>query len=293
MKIINLRLPEDHNFYLLSDLHEGTIHQDSGAIDDVVKLISQDKQGYVAILGDCVEATQIDHPHYLPSVQREITLPLEQYKRVVNKLQLLTEGNKLVTIMDGNHDLRLMRAGIMVRDVLCAGLQGATEYNMFHFPLYGTYTCIVDTGHYKIFMTHGRKTLSTTARDPDIRRANLRKQLRDRLAHKMGDCLVMARAHTHRLLVASPVPELFLYTDQKRKRGKSVRQAYQVTKPYEQGAYIDPDQRWYVSTGGFLRNYVENVSGYGEHGDYDPLEIGYAVVICRNGVVTNVEERRM
>lgn len=292
MKIINLRLPEDHNFYLLSDLHEGTIHQDGGAIDDVVKLIDEDEMGYAAVLGDCVEATQIDHPFYLPAEQRQISLPLEQYDAVIAKLHPIR--SKLITIMDGNHDLRLQRAGVMVRDIMCRALQKRQEgYTPFEFPVYGTYTCVVDTGHYKIFMTHGRKTLSTTARDPDIRRANLRKQLRDRLAHKMGDCLVMARAHTHRLLVAAPVPQLYLYSDKKRKRGKTVRQAYHATKPYGRGEYIDPDQRWYVSTGGFLRNYVEDVSGYGEHGDYDPLEIGYAVVICRGGQVMDVEERRM
>ena len=54
--------------------------------------------------------------------------------------------------------------------------------------------------------------------------------------------------------------------------------------------YIHPDHRWYVSAGSFLKLYEEGVSGYAEIGEYDPVELGFAIARVRNQKIVWVDK---
>ncbi len=285
MEIITKELPDTHQIYLMSDFHEGSGNQDETALLKAINRVKRSRNSYVAILGDFCEARAIDHPFYLADKERKIVLPLEQYTQIAKKL--LPLKSRILVAMEGNHDRGLSRFGMFVKDLVCKELS----------CIFGTYTCILNVrmkkGHYKMFLTHGRKNLYSASPDPSQRRANLERQLRDRLKEKMDDCLIMARGHTHRLLVAPPTTSLFLYTDTKKPAGKRIESGYKVLIGGGEYTYIDEHLRWYVSTGGFLRNYKEGETSYGEILDLDPLEIGMAVVKVKEGQVVAVEEVRL
>lgn len=101
------------------------------------------------------------------------------------------------------------------------------------------------------------------------------------LKFKAGDCITMSKGHTHKLIVCQPKSELYLVDD-----GHEIVQKY--TKSDKTGGYIHPDHRWYINTGSFLKLYGDGVSGYGELFEYDPIELGVAVIMVRNQKIDGV-----
>ena len=185
---------------------------------------------------------------------------------------------QLLFLLKGNHEHTLLKFGNLAEYV-------SDELGV---P-YGTYTArMTYTDHqdnliFKSFHTHGRKSITSTADDPKRRRTNMELILKRQLKHKAGDCLLMCKAHTHRLLHCRPNTELYL-TD----NGKTIEQKY--THSHRASGYIHPDHRHYVSTGSFYKIYPEDEDGYAERAEYDPLQMGYAVVLVRNRHIEDVLE---
>ena len=108
----------------------------------------------------------------------------------------------------------------------------------------------------------------------------------------------MAKGHTHKLIVSKPAKELYLTDD-----GERITQRY-TYDDLQRESYIDPNLRWYVNTGSFLKLYHEPIeqedehgnkerlpiSGYAEQGEYDPVELGFAVIEVRDRQVTDVKK---
>lgn len=107
--------------------------------------------------------------------------------------------------------------------------------------------------------------------------------LKRHLKHKFGDCLLMSMGHTHKLLICSPNPELYLTDD-----GSQITQKY--TRSDKADGYIHPDHRWYINTGSFLKLYGDGVSGYAERAGYDPVELGFIVVMVRDRKIVDVRK---
>ena len=99
--------------------------------------------------------------------------------------------------------------------------------------------------------------------------------LKRHLRFKAGDCAVMIKHHTHKLLVCKPETELYLMDD-----GKNIKQAY--TSWGQSEPYIHPDSRWYGNAGSFLKLYGKGISGYAEVLEYDPVELGFLCLIVRD-----------
>ena len=57
--------------------------------------------------------------------------------------------------------------------------------------------------------------------------------------------------------------------------------------------YIEPNHRYYVNTGTFLKTYGLGVDGYGERRGYDSIERGWVVVMVRDGKLTEVRKVRI
>jgi hypothetical protein len=274
-------LPPDHDLILFSDAHEGTLLQEAHGLMAVREKIRKEKNTFCAFGGDWAEAILVDDKRYSPETDKKL-LPLKQYQNGKEFFEPI--ASKTLFFEMGNHDWMLAaRYGNIVKDMLCKDLG---------IP-YGTYTSKLAAKDkkgrqmYKLFYTHGAKSISSTADDPIRREANMLLQLKRRLSMKAGDCEVMAMAHTHKLLVAAPMSNLYLHDD-----GQKIKAAYTGGAS---GTWIHPDHRWYVNTGSFLRLYAdrepgEGVSGYAERFGYDPVELGYVVIECRAGKIANVRK---
>jgi predicted phosphodiesterase len=278
MQIIEKRLPADHDLILTSDWHLGTcMHESSGPSKVALELARNSKNAFCLHGGDAVEAIMVTDKRWNPDTDRK-ALPLQQYGEFENWLGCYQA--QMIACMLGNHDWKLAATyGNYLQDVICKKLK---------IP-YGTYTAkfhIKDKKGrtlYNLFYTHGAKSISSAADDPQRQYDNMRLMLKRRLKEKAGDCEVMAMGHTHRLFVLEPMQRLYL-TDQ----GGKIKAAYTGAGT---GEWIHPDFRWYVNSGCFMRLYREGVSGYAEMFGYDPFELGYAVIKCRGGKIENIERR--
>ncbi len=111
------------------------------------------------------------------------------------------------------------------------------------------------------------------------------------LKMKFADCLVMAHAHCHKLLVVPPSRELYL-TAENFEGKKKIVQHYMETGDVNP-SYIPPDNRYYCATGSFLRLFRMGASGYGEVFGYDPIPLGWVEVRVRDGKVNDVIKREV
>ena len=106
--------------------------------------------------------------------------------------------------------------------------------------------------------------------------------LKRHLKFKAGDCAVMVKGHTHKLLVCKPEAELYLTDD-----GKRIQQKYTGWGQNEE--YIHPDARWYGNTGSFLKLHGKGISGYAEIFEYDPVELGFLILKVRRKRIQSLD----
>jgi hypothetical protein len=224
--------------------------------------------------GDALEAIMVDDPRFSPEKLTE-PLPLEQMNRAASRREAIKD--KLLAILMGNHERKLWRFGNIAEEI-CRRLD---------VP-YGTYTTKIsikdsrDQLMYKIYETHGFKSINSIADDPIRRKANMELILKRHLKNKAADCAVMVKHHAHKLLVAEPHHELYLHDD-----GHKIRQGYTVWGQNQQ--YIHPDARWYGCAGSFLKLFGKNISGYAEIFELDPTELGFLVLKVRNKRIVGLE----
>lgn len=280
MQLITKKLPKNHKIFFASDFHEGTIMKHKHGVQQFIKHVLSDKNNYVIIGGDLAEAILIDDKRYsAETMDAKTSVPLLQYQAVVK--ELLPIKDRIITILQGNHDAKLDKYGNFVRDYVCKELG----------TVYGTYSCKVTikdlkgNNQYKIFVTHGSRNISSSADDPIRREANMKLSLKRFLSDKAGDCAIMCCGHTHKLIVAEPLSKLYLTDDE-----TAIKSNYTASL-HNGDTYIHPDHRYFVNSGSFLKLYGDmGVSGYAEIFGYDPVELGYAVATIENGTIKTVDK---
>ena len=180
---------------------------------------------------------------------------------------------------ESNHPLKLWRFGALTQ-IICEKLN-------VPYATWSAKLVVRDSKGqlmYKSFHTHGRKSITSTADDPKRRKTNLELILKRHLKFKMGDCILMCKAHVHKLIICKPESELYITDD-----SEKTQQGYTSDHVSQNDDFIHPDHRWYVATGSFLKLYGENVSGYAEIGEYDPIELGFAVARIRNRKLQGID----
>lgn len=282
MQLLSVDVPLDFNVFLLGDQHIGARLYDSDGWDATVEMVHSPyddcKNNFVVHHGDAIEGILIDdHRFGIEETSESRTLQqMYFWQKAISPIK-----KQSICLLTGNHEFKLQRFGDVSKKMADdAGIQ------------YGTFSSIISYRHdgrtlFKHFVTHGRKNLSSIADDEIRRRANMQLQLKRALAKKHGQCLLMSRGHAHKVLVAPPNKELYLSDD-----GSKLRQNYTVPPTYFEG-YINPNLRWYANAGSYLKTYGIGFSGYGERGDYDPVELGFCVAIVRGGVLVNVREEKI
>ena len=277
MQLFLKTLPKKCNIYLASDLHVGSLNTHYVGIQHFVDSVNSDPDGFAIIIGDLAEAICVDDKRFDPeTADLSLPTPVRQYQKVVEILRPIAD--KILYINDGNHDYKLSNVINFIRDVVCKDLN----------IKYGTYSSKIailnEKGkvRFKIFTTHGSRSISSSADDPIRQKANMKLSLKRILHQKAADCVVMACGHTHKLIVSRPERSLFL-TDNK----KWIKQNY--TSAQQNSEYIPPSLRWFINTGSFLKLYNLGTSGYAERFGYDPVELGY-VKVSVDDIVVDVQK---
>ena len=277
MRVLTCKVPSDYELILFGDNQEGNLLSHVKGYLECIQYISRSKNRYGLHMGDEQEAYWIDDPRYDPQIVK--SPPLAQQEQVIKDLAQLAATGRLITILYGNHSHKLYPKVGDITENTCRKLS---------IP-YGGFSCVVHfvdaSGvQFKGFFTHGRKLIRSIADDPVRNLANLQLQLKQHMKHKMGDCLLMAKGHTHRLLICDPRSQLYLTTD------PDILQHYTHNPPFGKGGYVHPDHRWYINTGSFLKTFGENVSSYSEVGEYDPVELGYVIVTVKNRQIVDARK---
>lgn len=272
MRIIDLYLPSSHRFTLFGDTHMGSMMCTYDGIETCMANILADKHGYAGFMGDAIEGIHINDNRF--DFTEADPIPLRQGKRAVNTLSPVASRLKFELL--GNHEYALLRFGNLAQYIadeltkLCKGKNTV---------VYGSYSAVVNVYDkhglmYRMFVTHGY-TLSSAAKDPIQRKANLMANLKRKLEGKNGQTVIMAMGHCHKLISVEP-EELYLKQEDGKLKGRY------LTHVMGDVGYIPPDQRYYFATGSFSRLYTDEtdidgtpVSGYAERAGYDPVELGY------------------
>ncbi len=278
MRLLTEALQDDHNWFLFGDVHEGASLSSKDGWEQFVDTVHSPYDGcrnnVAGDMGDAIDAILADDKRFGPEGFKE-PLPLEQVANAVAKRQAIKKQLKFMLM--GNHERKLWRYGNLT-EMMCDDLGVA----------YGTYTSKITVKDkngkpmYKVYATHGMKNITSTADDPKRRKVNAQLILKRHLKFKAGDCAVMVKAHTHKLLVCKPESELYLTDD-----GKRIKQGYTGWGQNEN--YIHPDARWYGNTGSFLKLYGGEYSGYGEIAEYDPVELGFLVLEIRDRKIVELK----
>jgi len=282
MKLLKCDLPVSHNIFLFGDLHIGTVLCHRDGIQQLIEMMQSSyhscTNNYGVCVGDMIEAIMVDDKRYDIETTAE-PFPLQQVKDAVKTLSPI--ASKLLCILKGNHEQKLWKFGDLAKEI-------ADQLNV---P-YGTWTAKLTINNrekknskylYKIFATHGRKSITSTADDPKRRLVNQRLILKRHLKFKAADCVVQVKGHTHKLIVCAPEEELYLIDD-----GKKVKQKYISSS--QNAPYIHPDHRYYINSGSFYKLYgKDGISSYAEIAEYDPLELGFCILMVRDGKIQGVE----
>lgn len=277
MELISHKVSDNHKIYLLGDIHKGVLtHHDTG-FEKVIDKINKEKDSYVIIMGDLVEGRPLNHKYFdMDIADPKMLLPENQYeafKEIIRPIK-----NKIITILEGNHDRGLSRLYGNKVKTICKELK---------IP-FGTFSSIVtlrdkkNKQRYKIYVTHGAGRISSTAGDIIRKEGYMKEAIKRKLKNKASDCIGMFMGHTHKLMVAEPMRRLYMVSDDKK-----LHQVY--SKRHGRSIIIPEDDRWYGNTGSFMKALVKGVSTYSEQAMYDPVEMGYILVHGKGDDIENVE----
>jgi len=286
---IKLYYPPNHDLIPFGDFHTGSRMSHEDGIKEAIEFIAAEPYRRAVHMGDAVEAITRDDKRFDPTLSTGV--PLQQRDHVAGLLEPIKE--KLDIMLIGNHEWKLLPFGNLTTD-LCKTLSTPS-----HKVEYGTFSCVAEIHDdiglmYKIFLTHGNLRLQSQAKDYQQMRGNKRARLRLYLKDFASDCLIMACGHTHQCHIVEPTDEqLYLYYQ----NGK-IKQGYLGLG--EQSNYIDPDQRYYVNTGGFFRLYTDEVdadgyhlTGYPELFGYKPMELAFPVIEVRDRKIQRIYKKKV
>jgi len=285
MEIIEKQVPLNFNLFLVGDQHIGSIMSHRSGWLKMCDMVNSTYEGikshnnFVIDHGDMCEAISIDDPRYdMQVTTAEGSQLFRQRKQAIADREPIKDN--LITILKGNHEHKVIRHGNLTKEV-CEKL---------NVP-YGTVSCVIEYWNrnrllFKHYTHHGFGTIKSIAH-PTIRRETNRKiSLMQKFDSKFGDCLINSMGHTHQLIVCQPESKLYMTTD-----NRKIKQKY--TEPKKVTGYIEPNHRWYVNTGSFLKTYGMGIDSYGERFGYDPVELGFVVILVRDGKIAPKNVRRI
>lgn len=265
-------MPDSFKLTFFGDDQEGNEAKAHDKFTQCISGIVSDPLNYAIHMGDACDAFWYDDYRYDPDIT--YVSPLEQLESEKKQLKPLAETGRLLSILEGNHERALNKTVGKFADKLAQELR---EFNTVNeYPLAGTFAQKLEFYGtdkrlmFKIYVTHGRKSISSVSPDPIRREAYKRYRLQLLLKDKSGDCICMVRGHSHLVLVAPPIPTLYLYS-----AGGKIKQGYTSVGKGSSSDLIPPENRFYGCSGSFLRTQLVGKTTYSEVSEMNPVEIGY------------------
>ena len=283
MRLLSATVPNNCDIVIHGDNHEGNVASHRAALRRLITWIGAKPNRYWIHMGDALEATTVDHKFY-SHVSTENPIPMQQRDKIIEMYTPIKKRG--LVMLKGNHEDRHRSVGDLTLDI-CRALGVG----------YGGMTCklqlVTSRGNQilKAYLAHPSMTLRSNAKDKVQRNANMLASLKNKLERKASDCLIHVVGHIHQLLLLNPndpmMQELIMFDD-----GKGLKQSYLRAGRGDE-TYIEPNRRYYGSSGSFLRTQILGEDTYSEKYNYDPVEIGYLLARIRNGKLKDMANRVM
>ena len=287
MRIIDLHYPKDYDLVLFGDNHYGNRLWHEKGFAKCLDFIKGSRRRRAIHMGDATEAITWADNRFDITIHR-IT-PNQQRDGMIDFLQPVK--NKIDVMLLGNHEYKLWKYGNLTDDI-CKALT-----NRKHEVKYGTLSCVIrifdDIGlQFKMFLHHGFGRVASQAKDFEQKQGNIKASLKNKLKPFFSDVLISAMGHTHRSIIVPPTEEqLYLYINKK----GSLKQGY--IELGENADFIDPDKRYFINTGSFLKLFDPEPDahgvfavGYGELAGYQPIDLGFINIEVRNRRIKSVQK---
>jgi len=287
MRLMRYQVPSNFNLFFAGDTHEGNEAFSEKAFRKFADIffssyegIGSDRNWFIHMgdPGDFISRTDTRHD---PKIHRQSVL--EQFSHIKNRYKPFTP--QMLGMLDSNHPLTLDPLG-NVTEWLCNPEQLNIPYLTYSAHL--TFLSSKDELLFKVYATHGHKTITSTADDEIRVEANKQLILKRHLKRKMSDCALMVKGHAHKIIIAPPTPRMGLKADPKK-----LVSFYPNPTDYHTLDFIPWEMRWYGCSGSFLRTYLIGANTYSEKAEYDPVDLGFLVAIIRDRKIKELRAIRL
>ena len=269
----NMNIGENFTLMLAGDEHIGNAGVDIDKMDKFVHSVKSKKKAFVVNMGDNLESISVKDPRYSILVHGcRASMIQEQRDAFIEQFNSI--GDRFLTMMDGNHEMKFKNDFKPNSDI-------AKAFNTQYID--GTMCKLLFPG-FRMLAWHGDGSIGGKAGDRLQRKTSEKVALKRKLRDLAADCEIKAMGHAHKLVLSEPSKEdLILMTDPNK---------MDLVAHYSQpgrinvgdGLYrIPEDDVYYVCTGSFLKGYVEGISTYVEEKGYSPTELGWVEIDVKNG----------
>lgn len=281
-------LPVNHEIYFLGDQHLGTRTCHIDIIKAQVDEILAGKNRYAVLMGDLADAIEARDPRFNVSEHAGdgTLVPTEQYALAKKLYEPIAD--RILVAIEGNHDYKMNLHGT-----------GSLMKAIFNDPLdipYGDYSSVVRIKmrnglSYKMYLWHGAGMVTSNAKDPEQRAANIKAGIQRKLAPQMSDCHVMAMGHIHRLFAFRPPPETSLYTtpDGSLKQERGHKDQPMDIAEMQDMVHIPANLRWYTVSGTAKRSRLPGHVTWEERMGFSGSDLGWSKLTCREGRYVSME----
>lgn len=305
MRIITKEVPRDFNVFQFSCTHYGSRLCHEPGIDRMLHMINSEydgvpaKHNYANHHGDAIEAiTPDDKRFFAPSnSQPMITSQIKYAGRKMSEIP----PEQWIAFMQGNHEDKHLNYGYLGSEI--ADIVGATFATsdckiLYQFRPNSGPVPAKSRILFRQFACHGKKQITSTADDPERAAVNMKLILKRHLKFKFGDCVLMTKGHTHKLITLKPRPVLYLHDSETK-----IDHSYTYQEDISGDTYIHPDNRWYANVGAFYKVYGNEMtywdeerpeesvfSSYVARGELDPVALGFVITKVRDGRIVRLEK---
>ena len=286
MELIYKVMPKDYQLIHASDLHIGPLCCFKQGVRDMVNYVKSNEDTYLAFTGDAIDAILPNDRRYNhSSMDKEdwLMTPQDQADRVIELFMPIKD--KILFWGLGNHEYKIINSFDIAR-YICRHL---------NVP-WGGVMCKFIARHpnnrtaHKFLFTHGAGSLSSNAKDPIQRKANMQAALKQKLINTgHTDTIYQGCGHFHRDILCPPnVGDEVLLTDENYEIKQEPRYWADQTADY-----IPPECRWYACSPGFLKTYAPtgiNSISYPETFMYGPTRLGWVLLDIKDSKLYDVKQ---
>lgn len=279
-------LPSNFHLYLVGDPHIGNAAVSEKMIVRAVKDIKSKKHSRVALLGDHLETITVSDKRYDISVHGH---RMARFNAQRDRFMELFEpiSDRVLWLLDGNHERKICNIYLPNADIAKSWrtvyANGSLVKAIFE--------------DWRLATWHGAGIINSRAGDSLQRSTNMLIALkRNMRSLPVDDCDVVACGHYHQCLCHAPENRLVLLSEV---TSEGLELKHKYTKPGrmpvgDDGLYrIHEDDRYWMSCGGFLRAYSEDMPSYTEDRGLQATEMGYGHIQVNNGKPAIIEVVKM